>query len=206
VDADETPGLLDQYGAEWAGGVLPDWYYHLALAARLAALIKRKVGRLQVTPVRPIGVGSAMTRLVCAASVQYFEGVVHRILYPLQVAVGVKGSGPKIVFGMRGMVERFGPEGGVLRKVDVVNAFQEFDREDCLMAIDNPDPEFVSPEDATALRELFPLAWRMLSVAPALYLDGGDFAGFHSQSGGTQGNPLTCLFFCLSAHSSLLSC
>jgi hypothetical protein len=33
-----------------------------------------------------------MTRLVCAASVQYFEGVVHRILYPLQVAVGVKGS------------------------------------------------------------------------------------------------------------------
>ena len=72
--------------------MLPDWYYHLALAARLAALIKRKVGRLQVTPVRPIGVGSAMTRLVCAASVQYFEGVVHRILYPLQVAVGVKGS------------------------------------------------------------------------------------------------------------------
>ena len=60
---------------------------------------------------------------------QYFEGVVHRILYPLQVAVGVKGSGPKIVFGMRGMVERFGPEGGVLRKADVVNAFQEFDRE-----------------------------------------------------------------------------
>jgi hypothetical protein len=44
----------------------------------------------------------------------------------------------------------------------------------------------------------------MLSVAPALYLDGGDFAGFHSQSGGTQGNPLACLFFCLSAHSSLL--
>jgi hypothetical protein len=204
VDADETPGLLDQYGAEWAGGVLPDWYYHLALAARLAALIKRKVGRLQVTPVRPIGVGSAMTRLVCAASVQYFEGVVHRILYPLQVAVGVKGSGPKIVFGMRGMVERFGPEGGVLRKVDVVNAFQEFDREDCLTVIDNPDPEFVSPEDAAALRELFPLAWQMLSVAPALYLGGEDFAGFHSQSGGTQGNPLTCLSFCLSAHSSLL--
>jgi hypothetical protein len=32
----------------------------------------------------------------------------------------------------------------------------------------------------------------------------GDFAGFHSQSEGTQGNPLACLFFCLSAHSSLL--
>jgi hypothetical protein len=29
VDADEAPGLLDQYGAAWAGGVLPDWYYHL---------------------------------------------------------------------------------------------------------------------------------------------------------------------------------
>jgi hypothetical protein len=44
----------------------------------------------------------------------------------------------------------------------------------------------------------------MLSVAPVLYLDGGDFSGFHSQRGGTQGNPLACLFFCLSAHSSLL--
>jgi hypothetical protein len=136
--------------------------------------------------------------------VQYFEGVVHRVLYPLQVAVGVKGSGPKIVFGMRGMVEHFGPEGGVLRKVDVVNVFQEFDREDCLTAIDNPDPEFVSPEDAAALREPFLLAWQVLSVAPALYFDGGNFAGFHSQSGGTQGNPLACLFFCLSAQSSLL--
>jgi hypothetical protein len=40
----------------------------------------------------------------------------------------------------------------------VVNAFQEFDREDCLTVIDNPDPEFVSPEDAAALRELLPLA------------------------------------------------
>ena len=69
---------------------------------------------------------------------QYFEGVVHRILYPLQVAVGVKGSGPKIVFGMRGMMERYGPEGGVLRKVDVVNAYQEFDREDCVTVIDDP--------------------------------------------------------------------
>jgi hypothetical protein len=133
--------------------------------------------------------------------VQYFEGVVHRVLYPLQVAVGVKGPGPKIVFGMRGMMGRFGPEGGVLRKADVVNAFQEFDREDCLAVIDSPDPEFVSPEDAAALRELFPLAWQMLSVAPALHLGGGDFAGFHSQSGGTQGNLLatSCYPVCSSA-------
>jgi hypothetical protein len=34
-------------------------------------------------------------------------------------------------------------------------------------------------------RELLPLAWQpdARSVAPALYLGGGDFAGFHSQSG-----------------------
>jgi hypothetical protein len=59
---------------------------------------------------------------------------------------------------MRGMVGRFGPEAGVRRKADVVNVFQEFDREDCLAVIDNPDPGFVSPEDAAALREPLPLA------------------------------------------------
>ena len=47
-------------------------------------------------------------------------------------------------------------------------------------------------------------AWQMMSVAPALYLDGGAFAGFHSQSGGSQGNPLTSIFFCISIHGPLL--
>ena len=81
-----------QLAGGWAGGVLPRWYYAQSLAARVVALQKAKVGRREVKPVRPIGVGSAVHRLVGSAVVAHAMGVFRRLLCPIQVAVGVKGA------------------------------------------------------------------------------------------------------------------
>jgi hypothetical protein len=53
------------FAGRFVGGMLPRWYYSLALIARMLALAKAKVSHIrQVPPVRPIGVGSSMTCLM----------------------------------------------------------------------------------------------------------------------------------------------
>ena len=96
VDADATGGLLSQFASEWAGGVLPRWYYAHSLASRLVALEKKKVGRRELKPVRPIGVGSAVHRLICSAVVEHAKSVFLRLLAPIQVAVNVEAAAEKL--------------------------------------------------------------------------------------------------------------
>ena len=98
MDADGTGDLLTQFAGEWAGGLLPRWYYAHSLASRLVALEKKKVGRRELKPVRPIGVGSAVHRLICSAVVEHAKAVFLRLLAPIQVAVNVKAAAEKLVF------------------------------------------------------------------------------------------------------------
>ena len=127
-------GVLSQFASEWAGGVLPRWYYAHSLAARLVALEKRKVGRRELKPVRPIGVGSAVHRLIASAVVEHAKAVFLRLLAPIQVAVNVKSAADKLVFGLRALQQQHAAEAG-LRKIDIVNAFNEFDRHQVLELI-----------------------------------------------------------------------
>ena len=178
----------------------------------MLALAKAKVGHIrQVPPVRPIGVGSSMTRLMGGGVVTAFLGIAKRLLCPIQVAVGVKGSADKLVFGMRALVKMKAGEQAGLRKLDVCNAFQEFDRSDVmrLIAAKEGDAAYVrqveawGEEQVRQLQAMLPVVWAMLSVAPELVKEGGESAGFHSEVGGTQGFPPTPIFFCIALHPHL---
>jgi hypothetical protein len=73
VDADATAELLNVFARRFVGGMLPRWCYSLALIAWMLALAKAKVGHIrQVPPVRPIGVGGSMTRLMGGGVVTAF--------------------------------------------------------------------------------------------------------------------------------------
>jgi hypothetical protein len=50
-----------------------------------------------------------------------FLGTAKRLLCPIQVAVGAKGSADKLVFGMRALVKMKAGEQAGLRKPDVCN-------------------------------------------------------------------------------------
>ena len=76
--------------------MLPRWYYAHSLASRLVALEKKKVGRRELKPVRPIGVGSAVHRLICSAVVEHAKSVFLRLLAPIQVAVNVEAAAEKL--------------------------------------------------------------------------------------------------------------
>ena len=209
MDADSTGDLLSQFASEWAGGVLPRWYYAHSLAARLVALEKRKVGRRELKPVRPIGVGSAVHRLVASAVVEHAKAVFLRLLAPIQVAVNVKSAADKLVFGLRALQQQHAAEAG-LRKIDIVNAFNEFDRHRVIELIADKR-QYLSQVAAwgaaqvAELQALLPVVWAMLSVAPELVGEGGAGIAIRSWSGGVQGNPLLPALFCVGLHPALHS-
>ena len=209
VDADATGGLLSQFASEWAGGVLPRWYYAHSLASRLVALEKKKVGRRELKPVRPIGVGSAVLRLICSAVLEHAKAVFLRLLAPIQVAVNVKSAADKLVFGLRALQQQHAAEAG-LRKIDIVNAFNEFDRHRVIELIADKR-QYLSQVAAwgaaqvAELQALLPVVWAMLSVAPELVGEGGAGIAIRSWSGGVQGNPLLPALFCVGLHPALHS-
>ena len=107
---------------------------------------------------------------------------------PIQVAVGAKGSADKLVFGMRALVKtKTGEEAG-LRKLDVCNAFQEFDRSDVMRLIAAKEGgaayvrqvEAWGEEQVRQLQAMLPVVWAVLSVAPELVKEGGEGRGCNS--------------------------
>jgi hypothetical protein len=53
------------------------------------------------------------------------------------------------------------------------------------------------------VKEMLPVVWAVLSVAPELVKEGGESAGFHSEVGDTQGFPPTPILFCIVLHPHL---
>ena len=81
-----------------------------------------------------------------------------------------KGAAELLVFGVRALLHEHRAEAGA-RKIDIVNAFNEFDRHDviALMADKRHELRQVEAwgeEQVRELQALVPLAWAMMSVGP----------------------------------------
>ena len=95
-----------------------------------------------------------------------------------------------------------------MRKIDIVNAFNEFDRHQVIELIADKR-QYLSQVAAwgqaqvAELQALLPVVWAMLSVAPELVGEGGACIAIRSWSGGVQGNPLLPALFCVALHPML---
>jgi len=195
-EADTALEELEHIGELYVNAEFPAWFYQIEMAGRLIALAKNVPEDPNEEPdARPIGVGNVTRRLFHRIVATDFASAAAEVLAPYQVAMGTQGAAAQLVFGVREVLERFHELGG--HKMDQKNAFNKFRRCECGELL----------EAFEKLKPLRPLVVKCLGPIAALVLDGaceGDLiAPFGSEEGGQQGDPLTCLLFCVWFHSHL---
>ena len=80
---------------------LPSWYYWVACATKMIALVKKEAEVQGGIPdVRPIGMGGCKRRAWTSRLMKDNAGVFKRSFWPVQVAVGVKAGVPKLIYAV----------------------------------------------------------------------------------------------------------
>ena len=118
---------------------LPKWYYYVASATSMIALIKKAATTPGGTPdVRPIGMGGCKRRAWTSLLMQDNADVFRKTFWPVQVAVGVKAGVTKLIFAITEHL-RAHPQHTLL-KLDFTNAFNSVWRTSILNeCYDNPE-------------------------------------------------------------------
>jgi hypothetical protein len=125
--ADRACAELTKFGDHYVNADFPNWYYQIAVAGRMVALLKKETAEGEEPEARPIGCGNIVRRLIHGVLANDFAGPAAKAFAPYQVAIDTTGASHQLCFGMRELVERF-PE-LALYKLDLDNnAFNRFHR------------------------------------------------------------------------------
>ena len=172
------------FASSYVNAELPKWYYYVACATSMMALIKKAAMTSGGTPdVRPIGMGGCKRRAWTSLLMQDNADVFRKTFWPVQVAVGVKAGVAKLFFATTEHM-RAHPDHTLL-KLDFTNAFNSVWRMSILKeCYDNPD-----------WRHLYRFFWINLSPKSRIL-------AIHSLSeeGVQQGDPSGPLGFCIALH------
>lgn len=152
---------------------LPAWYYYIACATKMIALIKSPPKTEGGTPdVRPIGMGGCKRRAWTTCLMKVNADVFKNTFWPVQVAVGVKAGVPIQIYAVSEHMRN--NKDHALMKLDFTNAFNTVWRRAVLKSCyDNPD-----------MRHLYRFFWCTLS--PKSIIVGIDNL---SEEGMQQGDP-----------------
>ena len=110
------------FAQAYVNATLPKWYYYVASATSMMALIKNHPSTPGDTPdVRPIEMGGCNCRAWISMLIQDNASVFKRTFWPVQVAVGVKAGVVNLIFAVSEHM-RAHPSHTLL-KLDFTNAF-----------------------------------------------------------------------------------
>ena len=111
-----------EFGELFVNAELPAWYYWIATATKMIALIKAPPTVEGGTPdVRPIGMGACKRRAWTSCLMKDNANVFKQTFWSVQVAVAVKAGVPKLIFGTTEHMTH--NKNHVLLKLDFTNAF-----------------------------------------------------------------------------------
>lgn len=179
-----------------ANGSLPSYFFVLFYSVRQIALFKVDPNELPdgvSPPVRPIGIGSALPRLLWRCLLHPFVPQVQTITAPEQYGIGEKAGGSKLTTGARMLLAA--DKSLCCLSVDMKNAFNEVKRLEGLSALWSHTP----------LRPLWYALYRKLSCKSIIQIGGGDsvqLAPYRSEEGYVQGASESMLMTCLSTDAS----
>jgi hypothetical protein len=173
-----------EFATRYVNAQLPKWYYYVASATSMMALVKQLSPDPEGTPdVRPIGMGGCKRRAWTSMLIKDNADVFHKSFWPVQVAVGVKAGVAKLIFAITEHM-RAHPHHTLL-KLDFTNAFNTVWRSAILRACYNK-PEW---------RHLYRFFFANLSPR-ALILGINSL----SEEGVQQGDPSGPAGFCIALH------
>ena len=110
------------FAEKFVNAELPAWYYWVACATKMIALVKKHSDMEGGVPdVCPIGMGGCKRRAWTTRLMRDNAAVFKRTFWPVQVAVGVKAGVPKLVYSVTEHMRHH--KGHVLMKLDFTNAF-----------------------------------------------------------------------------------
>ena len=172
---------LGKLGDLLASGSLPAWYYYVESAIKQLAPHK-PTSTPDNLAVRPLSLGSVVSRAVAQARVKRITALVSDYVAPHQLAVGLSGGGGALVLASRLLHES--QPGGCHAKADLENFHNSFDRDRALAEL--------AECDLPIANELFNLAYcTLLYEAPVLFTySGTSIAPYRCSSGAGQGHPL----------------
>ena len=194
---DRRPALraVKWFGEQWVNGALPPWYVRVAMAARVAPLVKGALPEEGTPDCRPVCVGGTERRLYTSLVLREFKPHFKKLLWPLQAAIGVQSGQQLVTTAIRTALQQ--RSDFVVVKVDVSNAFNACTRAAMLAAIER------HPEVA----RLLPLYAAILVPESKLWMRGtnGDLEeiGRRCAEGGHQGCSATGAAFCLAIHPAV---
>jgi hypothetical protein len=155
--ADRACSELTKFGNHYISAGLPDWYYQIAVAGRMMALLKKETVEGEEPEARPIACGNIVQRLI--------HGV------PYQVAIGTSGASQQLCFGVHELLERFPKLAG--SKQDLQNAFNEFRRCELCHEVKPLRPLLVSSTEAQWRRWFSMERWMEISSRPSAHRRAG---------------------------------
>ena len=110
------------FAEQFVNAELPDWYYWIACATKMIALIKAPPAQAGGTPdVRPIGMGGCERRAWTSKLMWDNASVFKQFFWSVQIAVGAKAGVPKLIFAVTEHMDH--NKDHVLLKLDFTNAF-----------------------------------------------------------------------------------
>ena len=172
------------FASLYVNAVLPKWYYYIASATAMMALIKKHAAEPGGTPdVRPIGMGGCKRRAWISLLIQDNADTFRRSFWPVQVAVGVKAGVAKLIFALTEHMKAH-PDHTLL-KLDFTNAFNSVWRSAILS-------ECLGNE---AWRHLYRFFWCNLSPRSRILA-----INALSEEGVQQGDPSGPAGFCIALH------
>ena len=121
-----SPTARVHFACEYFNARLPSWYYWVVTSVKLVGLLKRIVAPGRTPDTRPIGVGSNRRRAWTGQLADDHSTDFADILWPSNVAVGVKAGIPKMLFALRAHMEA--NPSHILLKLDFTNAFNTMSR------------------------------------------------------------------------------
>ena len=72
--ADRACAELTKFGDHYVNADFPDWYYQIAVAGRMVALLKKETAEGEEPEARPIGCGNIVRRLIHGVLANDFAG------------------------------------------------------------------------------------------------------------------------------------
>ena len=183
-DARKAVSKHANFATAYVNAELPKWYYHIASATAMIALVKKAASTPHGTPdVRPIGMGGCRRRAWISMLIQDNADVFKKTFWPVQVAVGVKAGVTKLIYAVTEHMRAH--PGHTLLKLDFTNAFNSVWRGSILKeCYDNKE-----------WRHLYRFFWANLSPRSRIM-------AIHalSEEGVQQGDPSGPAGFCIALH------
>jgi len=143
-----------------------------------------------VPDVRPLSVGECLRRAIYASVANQFKEPFRDHLWLQQVAVGVPSGLNLLIFSVMMLLELH-PD-WIVVKLDLRNAYNELKRAAVLSRMQAVD----------TVRDLVPLTFVSYGLASEIFIphDGLKPAGYKSEEGEQQGDPLASARFCIGIH------